>query len=234
MYFLSIAALFIKEVNSLDRQIVWLSKGTPSTLTYKGKEFRSGIAKNQVNELQVTSKGIIGDDVENHEFHGGSERVICVYAYEHYKYLEKLYQQSLPKAAFGENLTLKGMTEQDVCVGDIYQIGEAVIQISQGRFPCSTINKYTNIHTLLNKIIEHGYTGYFCRVLEEGVIYSNSSIKLLDKQPKEISISTIHHTYFHEKSNLNQIESILSLDALSEEWILRMKKLHKSITEKSI
>ncbi|HZH62282.1 MAG TPA: MOSC domain-containing protein [Metabacillus sp.] len=218
----------------MDRQIVWLSKGTPSTLTYKGKEFRSGIAKNQVNKLKITSKGIIGDDVENHEFHGGTERVICVYAYEHYEYWEQLYQQSLPKAAFGENLTLKGMREQDVCVGDIYQIGEAVIQVSQGRFPCSTINKYTNIHTLLNKIIEHGYTGYFFRVLEEGFIYSDSAIKLLNKHPKEISISTIHHTYFHDKSNLAQIESILSLDALSEEWMLRMKKLHKSITEKSV
>lgn len=219
---------------SLDREIVWLSKGTPSTLTYKGKEFKSGIAKNQVTELKVMSKGIIGDDVENHDFHGGSERVICVYAYEHYGFWEKLYQTVLPKAAFGENLTLTGMTEKDVYVGDIFQIGDAIVQVSQGRFPCSTINKYTNIHTLLNKIIERGHTGYFFRVLEEGVIYSNSSIKLLEKHSEEISISTIHHTYFHEKNNIKRIESILSLDVLSDEWMIRMKKLHKSLVEKSI
>ena len=221
-------------MKSLDRDIVWLSKGTPTTLTYKGKEFQSGIAKNQVNELKIMSNGIIGDDVENHEFHGGSERVICVYSYEHYGYWEQLYQQSLPKAAFGENLTLKGMTEKEVNVGDIYQIGEAIVQVSQGRFPCSTINKYTNIHTLLSRIIEHGYTGYFFRVLEEGMIYSDSSIKLLEKHPKELSISTIHHTFFHDKNNRKQIESILSLDVLSEEWMIRMKKLYTSITEKSL
>ncbi|PMC35286.1 MOSC domain-containing protein [Bacillus sp. UMB0899] len=217
----------------MNHEIVWLSKGTPSTLTYKGKEYKSGIAKNQVSELNVTLNGIIGDDVENHEFHGGSERVICVYAYEHYGFWGQLYQHILPKAAFGENLTLKGMTESDVNIGDIYQIGEAIVQVSQGRFPCSTINKYTNIPTLLNKIIEHGYTGYFFRVLEEGTIYSNSSIKLLEKHPKGLSISTIHHTFFHDKENIRQIEAILSLDTLSKEWKNRLNKLHNSITKNS-
>ncbi len=217
----------------MDRKIVWLSKGTPSTLTYKGKEFRSGISKNQVHELNVKSNQIIGDDVENHEFHGGSDRVICAYAYEHYAYWEQLYQTSLPKAAFGENLTLLGMRETEVCVGDIYQIGEAVVQVSQGRFPCNTINKHTNIPTLLNKIVEYGYTGYFFRVLEEGLILSNSSIKLLEKHPKELSISSIHHTFFHQKNNLELIESILSLAELSEEWMIRMKKLHKGLIKKS-
>ncbi len=220
------------EVRSLNTEIVWLSKGKPTNLLYKGNEFRSGIAKDQVTELKVTSNGIFGDDVENHDFHGGSDRVICVYSYEHYGFWEQLYKQPLSKAAFGENLTVKGMTEREVNIGDIYQIGEVIVQVSQGRVPCSTINKYTHIPTLVNKIIEYGYTGYFFRVLEEGQIYSNSSIKLLKKDPNGLSISSIHHTYFHDRENIRQIETILSLDSLSEEWVNRMQKLHKSITEK--
>jgi MOSC domain-containing protein YiiM len=213
----------------LNQKIIWLSKGKPTTLVHKGKEFRSGISKNQVEYLEVTSSHIIDDDVANHEYHGGAERVICVYPYEHYDFLETLYKQTLPKAAFGENLTVSGMKESDVCIGDIYQIGEVVVQVSQGRFPCSTINKYTNINTLLNKIVEYGYTGYFFRVLEEGIISSDSSIKLIKKHPAGISVAAVHHTFFHQKDDLSQIEKILSLSELSEEWQVRMKKLRRQL-----
>ncbi|WP_442920019.1 MOSC domain-containing protein [Metabacillus sp. B2-18] len=216
----------------MNQKIIWLSKGKPTTLIHKGKEFRSGICKNQVEKLEVKSSHILDDDVANHDYHGGSERVICVYPYEHYDFWENLYKQSLPKAAFGENLTVSGMKETDVCVGDIYQIGEVVVQVSQGRFPCSTINKYTNINTILNKIVEHGFTGYFFRVLEVGRISSDSSIKLIKKHPAGISVAAIHHTFFHHKENLSQIEKILSLRELSEEWQVRMEKLHRQLMKR--
>lgn len=221
-----------KEVHSVTSQIIWLSKGKPKTLSHKGVNYRSGISKDQVDRLEVTSKCVTGDDVENHEFHGGSERVICVYPYEHYANWEKAYYKTLPKAAFGENLTPTGMQETNVCIGDVYQIGTAILQVSQGRFPCSTINKHTNINTMLNKIVEKGYTGYFFRVLEEGVIYSNSEITLLEKHHKQVSIATIHHTYFHNKNDLFQIENILSVDELSFEWKNRMLKLYHQVQSK--
>lgn len=211
----------------MTRKIIWLSKGKPKTLSHKGINYRSGISKDQVDLLEVTSVRVNGDDVENHEFHGGTERVICVYPYEHYAFWENLYKTTLPKAAFGENLTLTGMMENKVCIGDVYQIGDAILQVSQGRFPCSTINKYTNIHTLLSKMIEFGYTGYFFRILQEGTITSQSNIKLLETHPKQVSIETIHYTYFHNKSDVAKIETILSLNELSLEWRERMLKLYQ-------
>ena len=213
-------------------EIIWLSKGKPKTLLHNGTEYRSGISKDQVDYLEVTSKQIKGDDVENHEYHGGSDRVICVYPFEHYQYWEKTYGTSLPKAAFGENLTVTCMQESTVCVGDVYQIGDTILQVSQGRFPCSTINKHTNLNTLLAKTVAMGYPGYFFRVIQEGTITSNSVIKLLEKHPKQISISTIHHTFFHNKYDLRQIEKILSLSELSQEWKDRMKKLHLKVKDK--
>lgn len=210
----------------MSAEIIWLSKGKPKTLSHKDTEYRSGISKDQVDFLEVTTKQIKGDDVENHEYHGGIDRVICVYPFEHYHYWEKIYGTSLPKAAFGENLTVTCMLESTICIGDVYQVGEAILQVSQGRFPCSTINKYTHLNTLLAKTVEMGYTGYFFRVIQEGMITSRSEIKLLDKHPKQLSISTIHHTFFHNKHDLAQIEKILSLSELSQEWKDRMNKLH--------
>ncbi|APH05583.1 MOSC domain-containing protein [Bacillus weihaiensis] len=207
-------------------EIVWLSKGKPKTLIYKEKEYRSGISKAQVNTLDVHKTIISGDDVENHEYHGGVDRVICVYPYEHYQFWEKTYQTSLPKAAFGENMTVSRMTEEIVCVGDMYQIGETILQVSQGRFPCSTINKHTNIPTLLARIVEKGYTGYFFRVVKEGRISENDRIHLIEKHPFQLSIAKIHHTYFHDKQNLKLMEKMILLDELSKEWKDRVKKLY--------
>ncbi|WP_319005513.1 MOSC domain-containing protein [Metabacillus litoralis] len=217
-------------MNKLTYQLKWLSKGEPTTLSYKGKEFRSGISKDQVDFIEVTRKGVYGDDVQNHEYHGGTERVLCVYPFEHYTYWENIYESTLPKAAFGENLTVTGMKEIDICIGDIFQIGDTMLQVSQGRFPCSTINKYTKINTLLNNIVKYGYTGYFFRVLEEGIIRSDSKIKLVEKHYKGISVATIHHTYFHNRQDFSQIDEILSLEELSTEWIERFEKLDRKQT----
>ncbi|MDQ0229441.1 MOSC domain-containing protein [Metabacillus malikii] len=211
-----------------ERDIIWLSKGKPKTLTYKGIEYRSGISKSQADQLEVTYERIIDDDVENHDYHGGKERALCIYPYEHYTVWENLYHQPLPKAAFGENLTVIGMKEEDICVGDIFKIGTAVVQVSQGRFPCATINKHTHINTLLSKIIEYGYTGYFFRVIEEGTINRDSTITQIEQHPKQISIADIHHTFFHDK-NPELIEEILSVNELSLEWKIRLEKLYQQL-----
>ncbi|MDQ0223713.1 MOSC domain-containing protein [Metabacillus niabensis] len=218
---------------SNEKKIVWLSKGLPKTLTHKGKEYRSGIAKDQTEQLNITFEKIVDDDVENHEYHGGKDRVICVYPYEHYHFWESTYGKSLQKAAFGENLTTVGMKESDVCVGDVYQIGDAIVQVSQGRFPCATINKHTHIHTLLNKMIELGYTGYFFRVLEEGTINTQSKIKQLIQHPMQLSVATIHETFFHTKE-LSKIETILSVAELSNEWKVRFEKLYQQEKQKQL
>ena len=106
--------------------------------------------------------------------------------------LEKRY----PFFAFGENLTVTNMLEADVCIGDIYKIGDAVIQITQGRIPCSTIDRYTEANTLLKRLIETGYTGFLARVLEEGTICADSTIELVEKHPARISVLYCNEVYF--------------------------------------
>ncbi|MGA3678339.1 MOSC domain-containing protein, partial [Lysinibacillus agricola] len=89
----------------------------------------------------------------------------------------------LPTATFGENLTVTNMLEADICIGDIYKTGDAVLQITQGRVPCSTIDKYTEANILPKRLIETGYTGCLARVLEEGKICADSKIELVEKDP---------------------------------------------------
>ncbi|MFC4322907.1 MOSC domain-containing protein [Litchfieldia salsa] len=202
-----------------NREIIYISKGHPVNKTFEGNEYHSGIWKNLSDQLDVGFLSISGDSVANHVNHGGKERVVCYYPYEHYTYWKEEFGQTLTTSAFGENITGLNMKEDEVCVGDIFQVGEAILQVSQGRFPCVTINKRNNNPLLLKRIIETGYTGYFFRVLKEGRIKLNSEIKQLSAHPMGITVSEIHHLYFHKQSvTLGEIDRVLNLEALAEQW----------------
>jgi MOSC domain-containing protein YiiM len=201
------------------REIIYISKGLPKNKIYKNEAYVSGIWKESCDELFVGFDQINGDQVANPEYHGGSDRVVCVYPFEHYTHWETMFGNELTSSAFGENLTVTGMKEDQVCIGDVFQIGEAVLQVSQGRYPCSTINKRNNNNLLLKRIIESGYTGYFFRVLEEGRITSDSQIKKLFSHPEQITVSSIHHLYFHTPSpSIERIDQILGVEELAIQW----------------
>lgn len=201
------------------REIIYLSKGLPKNQVYKDEVYVSGIWKEQSQELEVGFDQIKGDQVANPEYHGGSDRVVCVYPFEHYAHWEAVFGKTLSASAFGENLTTTGMKEDQVCIGDVFQIGEAVLQVSQGRYPCSTINKRNNNHLLLKRIIETGCTGYFFRVLEEGKITADSKINKQLSHPAQITVSSIHHLYFHDPSpSMEMIEKILAVEELAGQW----------------
>ncbi|MED4908984.1 MOSC domain-containing protein [Brevibacillus centrosporus] len=209
-----------------DRKIVYVSKGLPKNMTYNGQEYLSGIWKEQTDELHVATQQIAEDDVANPAYHGGPDRVVCLYPFEHYAHWEKEFDQPLEKAAFGENVTAENMREDQVCIGDVYQFGDAILQVSQGRYPCATINKRNHNNQLLKQIIAAGYTGYFFRVLQEGTIESDSPIIQLSAHPAQVTVASIHHLYFHEKSpDPKVLARMLELEELATPW--RKKLIEK-------
>lgn len=220
--------LGVKEMS--DRKIVYVSKGLPKNKLYNGQEFRSGIWKEQTDELHVHAHQIAEDDVANPAYHGGPDRVVCLYPFEHYAHWEKEFDQPLEKSAFGENVTAENMREDQVCIGDIYQFGEAILQVAQGRYPCATINKRNQNNLLLKQIIATGYTGYFFRVLQEGTVKTDSAIVQLSAHPLQVSVSSVHHLYFHEKSpDPKVLEKMLEVEELALPWRkLLLEKQQKS------
>ncbi|GAA0339149.1 MOSC domain-containing protein [Bacillus carboniphilus] len=209
----------------MDRKIINLAVGKPKEYNWNNKIQLSGKGKSAVQAFKVAKVGIVGDDVANHKFHGGPDRVVCLYPFEHYAYWEEVFQKRLTLPAFGENITTTGMMEDQVCIGDIYKIGDTILQITQGRVPCVTISNYNEEKQLLKKVIETNLTGYFFRVLEEGTIKFDSEITLLEKHSKEISVSFATQILFHQKEDKASIEKILTVDALAEEWRNRFLKL---------
>ncbi|MFS0575110.1 MOSC domain-containing protein [Sporosarcina sp. 179-K 3D1 HS] len=207
------------------REIVTFAIGKPKTLPYgNGKEIVTGICKDKVEEAFLSKGGFNGDGVADLHFHGGPDRAVCVYPFEHYAQWETEFHQPLPDATFGENLTVSNMLETDVFIGDIYRIGDAVIQVTQGRVPCSTISKRTGLPNIMKRMIETGYTGYLCRVLEEGTVRRDATISLIEQHPAKISILFGNEVYFHQLQNIEAMKRLAEVEALADEW---RKSLHK-------
>lgn len=206
-------------------RIEYMSKGMPKHLKdRKGKLFESGIDKQPANELDVSAGIVAGDDVANHDYHGGPDRVLCVYPFEHYQKWEAEFGKPLKQSAFGENLTVAGMQENEICIGDQIQIGSVLAEVSQGRFPCATINRHTGIDQLLARIVETGYTGYFFRILKPGTIRKTDSIELVNRVTS-ITVADIHRTFFHNRKDIDKIRSILKINTLADDWKIKFEKL---------
>lgn len=201
-----------------------LAIGMPKELHYSnGRSMITGIEKRKVQEVYLSARGFEGDDVADKKHHGGPDRAVCLYPAEHYIQWEQELGKPLPTAAFGENLTVTNMLEADICIGDIYKIGNAVIQVTQGRVPCSTIDKYAEANILLKRLIETGYTGFLARVLEEGTICADSKIELVEKHPEGISVLHCNEVYFKNKDAL-AMKRIQVVDALAEDWKQKLEK----------
>lgn len=195
------------------------SIGLPKKMTYgDGKEIATGICKQTIEEAFLTKEGFQGDGVADLRYHGGPDRAVCVYPYEHYLLWEKEFNNALPPSTFGENITVTNMLEKDVCIGDIFRLGDAVIQVTQGRVPCSTITKRTNNPSLLKRMVQTGFTGYLCRVLEKGSVRIDSTMTLLEPHPKQVSILYGNEIYFHKQKDVEGIKRVLGVKELAFEW----------------
>lgn len=201
-----------------------LAVGLPKELDYgNGQSMITAIDKREVHGVYLATQGFEGDDVADKKHHGGPDRAVCLYPAEHYVQWEKELGKTLPTAAFGENLTVTNMLEADVCIGDIYKIGDAVIQITQGRIPCSTIDRYTEANILLKRLIETGYTGFLARVINEGNISAKSKIELVERHPARLSVLHCNKVYYQNDDAL-AMKRIQAVDALAEDWKRKLEK----------
>ncbi|MNT03956.1 6-N-hydroxylaminopurine resistance protein [compost metagenome] len=127
-------------------------------------------------------------------------------------------KRPLEYGALGENLTIKGLLETDVCIGDVFELGKAIVQVSQPRQPCYKLTIRHGVPDMLLKVQQTGYTGFYFRVLEEGVVTKDDGLSLLHRHPKEITVSFANRIMHREKDNIEGIKQILEVEELSLNW----------------
>jgi MOSC domain-containing protein YiiM len=210
------------------RKIISLNVGLPKDYVLKGKEEKTGIGKLPVESIELKKNGFLNDGVAHTEFHGGEDRAVCLYPYEHYCTWENEFSQKLQVPAFGENLTATNMLEKDVYIGDTFSIGTAVIQVTQGRIPCSMISKFNGVD-LLGRIVETGFTGYFFRVVKEGTIYAESQVELINRTQEKVSVLKANQVMFHDRKNVSAIKDTLEIEELASVWRKKLEDILEKI-----
>ncbi|EIT83854.1 hypothetical protein A374_18539 [Fictibacillus macauensis ZFHKF-1] len=209
----------------MEGHIVSLNTGTAGTVEWQGKAVSSAIHKVPVNEpIWLATLGFTGDVQVDTVHHGGEDKAVCVYCHEHYAYWEKGLGISLPVPTFGENITTKGMTEKDIAIGDVFQLGEAVIQISQPRMPCFKVAAKLKQPFMVKWIQDTGFSGYYVRVLQEGHVAKQDVLKRIEAHSARVTVDFVNKATYIDKDNTAALHTILSVPELAESWRTMLEK----------
>lgn len=182
----------------------------------------SGIDKHPVSgALQLGPHGLAGDEQADLRVHGGPEKAVHHYPFDHYA----AWRADLgPLAvldnlgAFGENISTMGMTEASVAVGDIFRLGTALVQVSQGRQPCWKLTQRFGVGKLARMVQDTGRTGWYYRVLQPGLVSSGDRIELVDRLAPEWTLQRLWHALYVDQLNLAELRGIAQLNVLAEGW----------------
>lgn len=228
------AAFNEKQTNRIDdlktlNKIISINIGMPILIDFKGKQIQTGINKQPIfAPVYLSTLNFEGDGQADLVHHGGKDKAVCVYPFDHYRYWEETLDRELDYGAFGENITLTGLCEADVAIGDIFQLGEAIVQVSQPRQPCFKLAARYDRKNLPIRIEETGFTGYYFRVLKEGWVSHTSTIKVVKRHPKRMTVQYANTIMHHDKNNVEAIKEILAVDELSTSWRTAfMKRLNE-------
>jgi MOSC domain-containing protein YiiM len=203
-----------------------LNIGKPKQEHFHGKEFLTGICKKPVSgALALSQQGFEGDGVGDHRHHGGEDKAVCVYSLDHYPFWDSTLNITMPVAAFGENLSIEGLQEADVCIGDIYRIGTAEVQVSQPRQPCSTLAARYGRDDLVKLVVDSGRTGFYFRVLRSGRVQEGDAVVLIERDDRGVTVSYANGVFHHDRRNRAGLEDVLSVAALSDSWQRSFREL---------
>ncbi|WP_396653290.1 MOSC domain-containing protein [Metabacillus idriensis] len=186
---------------------------------YNGREIETGIYKEPVEHPLFLSKtNLEGDGQADLVHHGGEDKAVCVYSFDHYSYWEDALGVQLEPGAFGENLTIRGLTEENVFLGDVFQFGEAIVEVSQPRQPCFKLAMKHQVKDLPVQIQNTKFTGFYFRVLKEGRVSKKDGLELIESQANGVSITAVNQIKYHDQQNTEAIKRILEVKALSDSW----------------
>jgi len=184
------------------------------------KEWRTAFIKDaQEGPRWLGYEGFRGDEVADTRFHGGVDKAVCVYSSEHYPFWQGVAGLAgMSPGAFGENLTTQGLLEDTVSIGDIYALGEALVQVSQPRQPCWKLARRWRVKDLALQVERNGKTGYYFRVLRHGPVQSGDVFSLVEQPFPQWTIAACNSIMHHEEGGLHAARELSECPALSGSW----------------
>lgn len=190
----------------------------PRTILWRGKEVNTGIYKTPtLKPIFLGKEGVNEDYVADRKVHGGKYKACYLFSSDHYPYWKTLYPNlNWNWGMFGENLTVNGMNETQIMVGDIYKIGDALVQVTQPREPCFKFGLKFGSQDVLKQFISHGFPGTYVSVLEEGLVHTKDKVKLVNRLETTLSVAQLYELIFAKNKKQELLKIAVELDILPE------------------
>jgi MOSC domain-containing protein YiiM len=189
----------------------------------------SGFVKHAVvGQVTVTPLGIVGDEQADLSVHGGPDKAVYGYAVSHYAAWRHEYpqhRQLLVPGGLGENLAFDGMTESDLCVGDIHGIGSTRMQVCQPRQPCFKFALRFSDNHMPKAMIRSGRAGWYYRILEPGVISPGDRVEILDRPNPTFPFTRLVELITRGKATAAELEQMRDMSGLALDWQRRAAEI---------
>ena len=200
-------------------RVVSVNVGRPRTVDHQGRQVRTAIYKTPVTgAVRVGRLNLDGDAQADLRVHGGEDKAAYVYPSEHYAYWARELKRDLPWGQFGENLTVEGLLEDDVCIGDVLRIGDARFEVTQPRTPCYKLAMKMEIDDFIARFAASLRTGFYLRVLDEGSVAAGVAITREMRGQGELSVREAFRLRFGEPVAAEALQRAVEVPALTGGW----------------
>jgi MOSC domain-containing protein YiiM len=201
-------------------RVVSVNVGLPREVEWRNEAVETGIFKSPVSgPVAVTSLNLAGDRQADLSVHGGADKAVYAHPSEHYVYWrEQLPTMALTWGAFGENLTLEGVSEAEVRVGDVLRIGTAELVVTQPRLPCYKLNVRFQQPDMVKRFLQSGRTGFYLSVRKEGHSAAGDAVVHTPADRSAIGVTEIVTLYLNKENRGELLHRALATEALSQSW----------------
>jgi ferredoxin-NADP reductase/MOSC domain-containing protein YiiM len=201
-------------------QLLSVNVGLPQDIAWHGETVRTAVLKQPVHgSRMVRHLNVDGDEQGDLAGHGGEYRAVFVYQLDSYHYWEQyLGRNDFVMGQFGENFTIAGLSDDEVCIGDQYRIGTALFEVTQPRVTCFRIGIRMNEPTIAALLIAHRKPGFYLRVLQEGMVEAGDDILKVADGPERMTVAEISALLYLSNHSREQVERALHIPPLSPGW----------------
>jgi ferredoxin-NADP reductase/MOSC domain-containing protein YiiM len=201
-------------------RLLSVNVGLPRDVTWSGKTVHTGIWKSAVEGRTMVRKlNIVGDGQGDLAGHGGEQRAVFVYQMESYHYWERfLGRNDFVYGQFGENFTVEGLPDDEVCIGNRYRIGDTIFEVSQPRVTCYRVGIRMNEPRMAALLVAHRRPGFYFRVLQEGEVGAGDDIVKIADGPERITVAEVDGLLYLPGHSRKELQRALRVPALSKGW----------------
>ena len=201
-------------------RLLSVNVGLPRDVTWNGKTVRTAVWKSSIAGPRMVRKlNIQGDAQADLAGHGGEHRAVFVYQMDSYHYWERfLGRNDFTFGQFGENFTVEGLPDNEVCIGDRYRIGGAIFEVTQPRVTCYRVGIRMNEPRMAALLVAHHRPGFYFRVLQEGEVGAGDDIIKTTDGPERISVADVDALLYLPGHSSEQLQRALQIPALSKGW----------------